>query len=458
MRSKRRPSSFFQEGAAQSRGGALLSSIKTMNHKTKMRILSVSMVIISCGTILAIGYNASPEFMAIAAALVTLCGLVFYDLISRRLWETVVTQEMKKLSEYHDRVVREVARNRNDIAILKEGLSETATIVHKQGKKEAFSSNSTEARMIETIAKQLGHLGGEPRSSIDSRHDNNVMELEIAPPPSKKAIPAYEGQHDDSFNPDTLSDADVLSSIRNAIRSDYIDVFEQPVVTLPQRKVRMIEIYARIKVAPGAYLPAGRYMELAHKENAVPAIDNLLLLRCLQMLRTEKETKSDIPYILNITTQTLNDKSFMNDLLTFLAQNRKTAGKIIFELPQDDVNNMAQTMMPIIEGLSQLGCRFSMDRVTDRRIDINVLRKLQMRFIKLDADWLLKEGSTKEGFSRILRLKKQLDAAGIDMIIEKIESEASVRELLDFTVDYGQGFLFGKPDISLQDNKRKNVA
>jgi cyclic-di-GMP phosphodiesterase TipF (flagellum assembly factor) len=32
------------------------------------------------------------------------------------------------------------------------------------------------------------------------------------------------------------------------------------------------------------------------------------------------------------------------------------------------------------------------------------------------------------------------------MIVEKIEDERAVVELLDFEVDYGEGYLFGKPD------------
>ena len=453
MRTWKRSPSFSNASASVLKNKAS----KTKPYKTKIRILTISLVVLSCGVIFAIGRHASPDFMAISAALVTLCGLVLYDLLSRRMWEGFVSSEMKKLSDYHDRLVREVARNRNVIAILKEGLGETATIVHKQGRNNGAAS-SAEARMIETIAKQLGQLGGEPRAAMNTHNNNLVMELEIAPPPSKRALPASSISESGEIDTAHLSDADVLNLIRTAIRNDQIDVFEQPIVTLPQRKIRMKEIYARLHVAPGAYLPAARYMELAQKENAMPAIDNLLLLRCLQILRTEKDTDKSTPYILNITNQTLNDKGFMNDLLTFLAQNRKTAAKIIFELPQSEIAAMDYDMVPIIEGLSQLGCRFSMDRVVSRQIDIGTLKKLQIRFLKLDASWLLKEGATKEGFSRILRLKKQLDAAGIDLIIEKIETENSVRELLDFTIDYGQGFLFGKPDISTHSDTKRDAA
>ena len=46
----------------------------------------------------------------------------------------------------------------------------------------------------------------------------------------------------------------------------------------------------------------------------------------------------------------------------------------------------------------------------------------------------------------------------LEVLIEKIETENSVRELLDFTIDYGQGFLFGKPDISTHSDTKRDAA
>lgn len=42
------------------------------------------------------------------------------------------------------------------------------------------------------------------------------------------------------------------------------------------------------------------------------------------------------------------------------------------------------------------------------------------------------------------------------MIVERVETESGVRELLDFSVDYGQGYLFGKPDMYATYRDRTN--
>jgi len=107
---------------------------------------------------------------------------------------------------------------------------------------------------------------------------------------------------------------------------------------------------------------------------------------------------------------------------------------------------MDPASLQILDGLSRLGCRFSMDRIRNRTININALKNRHIRYIKLDAAWLIRNANAQNGGQRISRLKRKLDIAGIDLIVERMETERYVRELLDFNIDYGQGYLFGKPD------------
>jgi cyclic-di-GMP phosphodiesterase TipF (flagellum assembly factor) len=87
------------------------------------------------------------------------------------------------------------------------------------------------------------------------------------------------------------------------------------------------------------------------------------------------------------------------------------------------------------------------DQVRKRRVDIAQLRARHVRFLKIDAGWLLREAAQDGGPARIIALKKMMDQSGIDLIVEKIERDGELRELLDYGIDYGQGYLFGKPDL-----------
>ena len=48
----------------------------------------------------------------------------------------------------------------------------------------------------------------------------------------------------------------------------------------------------------------------------------------------------------------------------------------------------------------------------------------------------------------LLNLQRRLDRAGIDVIAEKIEREESLIELLDYDIDFGQGYHLGEPKLA----------
>jgi cyclic-di-GMP phosphodiesterase TipF (flagellum assembly factor) len=99
-----------------------------------------------------------------------------------------------------------------------------------------------------------------------------------------------------------------------------------------------------------------------------------------------------------------------------------------------------------MDGLSELGCGFSMDHIKRGAIDAGFLRRRHIGFIKMNAHWLMSEASDRGGIKRMRTLKSALDKAGVSVIVEKIETERDLRELLDYDIDFAQGYYFGKPD------------
>ena len=84
-----------------------------------------------------------------------------------------------------------------------------------------------------------------------------------------------------------------------------------------------------------------------------------------------------------------------------------------------------------------------MDRVTRLDFDPQELAKRHFKFVKLDAAQILKEPALA-----VRALKRDMDRNAIDMIVEKIEHEGELVELLDQSIDFGQGYLFGEPRLS----------
>jgi cyclic-di-GMP phosphodiesterase TipF (flagellum assembly factor) len=86
--------------------------------------------------------------------------------------------------------------------------------------------------------------------------------------------------------------------------------------------------------------------------------------------------------------------------------------------------------------------------VENLRLDGLALARQGVRFVKIPAKSLLNELRLSQPSVDPRALKDGLDSAGIDLVVENVESESDLMELIDFQIDFGQGFLFGEQRIA----------
>ncbi|MFQ6018247.1 MAG: EAL domain-containing protein [Kiloniellaceae bacterium] len=234
----------------------------------------------------------------------------------------------------------------------------------------------------------------------------------------------------------------VLDAVRAALRDDRIDLVLQPIVSLPQRKRRFYECFSRLRTGDGAMILPDQYITIAERTGLITAIDNMLLFRCVQLIRKVHRKSQDVGFFCNISPHTLTDVDFFSDFIDLLASNQGLAPHLIFEFAQADFARWSEAGARLLDRLAVLGCRFSLDRVRNLNLDPAVLAARQIRFVKIETDLLLKDLAERVDLFGALRRHH------IDLIAEKIEDETALLDLLDYEIDFGQGYLFGEPRLA----------
>src|SRR6185503_5956859 len=115
------------------------------------------------------------------------------------------------------------------------------------------------------------------------------------------------------------------------------------------------------------------------------------------------------------------------------------------EFAQKTVRAMGPIETESLAALAELGFRFSMDRVIDLRLEPRDLAGRGFRFVKVPAPLLLNRAGAGGADIHPADFSDLLGRFGIDLIAERIESEGTVVDLLDFDVRFGQGSLFSPP-------------
>jgi cyclic-di-GMP phosphodiesterase TipF (flagellum assembly factor) len=385
-------------------------------------------------------------------ALTALTFLILYNAVSMRLRDrTDVGGQIADLSRGTADLARQVAEFGRRLAAI-EG--------------RVVSANSTGADRIHSVVGEINELGVlvKQLAATVASHDDMLSSGAVAAAPATR--PQNEPQQGSPLSADdttmvtvpsaapaavtaepapSRSNAQILAAVKSAVEENRLDIYLQPMVSLPQRKVRFYEAVTRLRDDKDQVLTADDFIGTAEAAGLIGRIDHMVMLRCVQVLRRLMVRNKEVGVFCNVAAATLANPTTFAQCLDFLEANRVLAPSFVLEFKQATFRSLGPTETEHLAALAQRGYRFSIDHVTDLRIEPRELADRGVRFIKVPAALLLdpKQNSTSDIHPS--DLSDLLGRFGIDLIAERIEGERAVVDLLDYDVRFGQGFLFAPP-------------
>jgi cyclic-di-GMP phosphodiesterase TipF (flagellum assembly factor) len=412
--------------------------------------IAICMVLVaaSLGLILYSVAGISGSESAIVA-LTALTFLILYNAVSMRLRDrTDVGGQIADLSRGTADLARQVAEFGRRLAAVES---------------RVVSANSAGADRIQAVVGEISELGllvNQLALSV-ANHDDMLASGAAAAGPKadnaqQKELPFAAGAANIAAAPaasasvprapaPSRSSPHVLAAVRSAVEENRIDIYLQPMVTLPQRKVRFYEAVTRLRDDKDQLLAAEDFISVAEAAGLIGRIDHMVMLRCVQVLRRLMVRNKEVGVFCNVAAATLGNPAIFAQCLDFLEANRALAPSFVLEFKQSTFRNLGPTETEHLAALAQRGYRFSIDHVTDLRIEPRELADRGVRFIKVPAALLLDQRQTSASDIHPSDLSDLLGRFGIDLIAERIEGERAVVDLLDYDVRFGQGFLFAPP-------------
>ncbi len=331
-------------------------------------------------------------------------------------WRARARREIAELRQSNADVRRELGTARTEVQQIFEAIQANRSMVRD----EAYQNVIKEVKVLQDLIGQL----------YASR----------APVQESAAAPLAD---------DTLDDDAVLDIVRDALQSNRADLFLQPIVELPQRRTVFYDCLSRIRDGEGQVVMPERYVPVAERYGLMGAIDNLLLFRCVQLVRKARQKRDGVAFFAHISGHSLRDTRFFRDFISFMADNGELSQNLFFEFSQAELNDLSPEMTRHLGELAEIGFRFSLDHVT--RLDMNFyeLSRRGFRYLKVDAGMLLEQlRAMEEDAARLDGFWETLNRAHIDIVPEKIEDESVLVELLDHPIHHAQGYLFGEPRLA----------
>ncbi len=234
------------------------------------------------------------------------------------------------------------------------------------------------------------------------------------------------------------------SRLQEILLNDELRTFFQPVIDMKSNEVLGYEALSR-GPEDFAFQNARQLFEIASESNLVFELDRYRRRRSLADAREIDPSKE---IFINVITSSMNDPEFDPAKLCIrLEELELTPEQIVIEMTQESVIENLVFFKLAIEKFLKKGFSFAVDDVGTVQSSLERVACLNPRYLKIDTDLVQEIDESFVCRETVKAIKTIADNIGATIIAEGVEREEERETLLGLDIQYGQGFLLGRPEL-----------
>jgi EAL domain-containing protein (putative c-di-GMP-specific phosphodiesterase class I) len=240
-------------------------------------------------------------------------------------------------------------------------------------------------------------------------------------------------------------DLQTRCDLQEVLLADQLSTVFQPIVDLRARQVLGYEALSRGPAGSVYQLPL-RLFEMAEEADLVFELDRKCRRRALA-------AAASLPVraklFVNVFPSAMYDPEFQGPALVRLAQEQGLSpDRVVLEISEDRAIENYELFAEALAELTRFGFSIAVDNVGAGYSGLEKIAHLNPRYLKFDRELIRDIDSSYIRREMTRALKAFADRIGSTIIAEGIERDGELRTLLELGIEYGQGFLLGRPQAA----------
>lgn len=253
---------------------------------------------------------------------------------------------------------------------------------------------------------------------------------------------------DTSMHRAALRRMQLESDLRGALERNEFTLVYQPIVNLATRMIQGVEALLRWHHPQRGLINPTVFVPIAEETGLINAIGRWVVQQvCTQLHHWESAAILPDSFFvsLNLAANQLQDPKLMPHLDRCLEQTRTPGRRLVFEITENSLLTINETIQQLIQQLRDRSIRLAIDDFGTGYSSLAYLNQLPFDALKIDQSFIAHLGQSKDSqkiTQTILTLAEQLDLIAI---AEGIETLEQLQHLQQWHCCYGQGYLFSPP-------------
>lgn len=231
-----------------------------------------------------------------------------------------------------------------------------------------------------------------------------------------------------------------VSSFKTTVSNRDMQLRFQPIVDLKRREPHHYEVLVRFDGDKSPY----ELIKFAESMHIVHEMDLAICQSAIDYLETQKSQKG-LRLAVNLSAQSLENEIFASCLQEMLKRHPGLSRRLIFEITESTELQDLEAANKIIQSLRDMGHEMCLDDFGAGFASFQYLHGLHVDYVKLDGKYIRPVLDSPRDRVMLKAMVGLCEDLGIRTVAEMIETETQAGLLGEIGVDFGQGWLFGKP-------------
>lgn len=243
-----------------------------------------------------------------------------------------------------------------------------------------------------------------------------------------------------------------LKEIETALRQNRFHLYCQRVVPIDDGRAqpRYGELMLRLP-GPDSELQTPReFLSTAERFHLMPDIDRWVVKSAIDCIRLDHPILASLDIVaINISSQSIADDQFIEYVTELLKEEAVPAERLCFEISETHLIKHGDRIGHFVATVKALGCRVALGDFGIGTNSFQLLKRLQVDFLKIDSEFIRNLGSNSVDYEIVLGISRVAKTLRVKTIAEGVSTVATRDVLRGMGIDLIQGFLVEQPQALL---------
>lgn len=242
-----------------------------------------------------------------------------------------------------------------------------------------------------------------------------------------------------------------LQQLQSAIEEERFILYRQRIISLKENDTAdHCEVLIRMLDETGEIISPVDFLPVAEQYQLMPVIDRWVVKETFFLIKnSECDLASEAHCSINLSGQTLGDKTFLDEVLVLFKETQIPYSLICFEITETALISNFNIAQTFISTLRDRGCKFSLDDFGSGLSSFTYLKTLTVDYLKIDGSFVVGILDDEKDYNMVKSIHQIGQFMGIKTVAEFIESEEILECVKRIGIDYGQGYALGRPEAVL---------